>query len=489
MPGWYYDCQEDFRLPLPVEYELAYIDKTGRRVIEAPLRTGSSFAHGRAVVSIYSQRIHRDRWYCEITPHAQAPYRILNESGGYANEINYDYMAPFYDQMTIARSQNQSFLLDSDGNVMQTFAHANMLSVSEGLIRAKNSQYQDRDFYDLEGKLLFSADCDEACDFREGLARIKSYTSGVIGYINKSGVRAITCDYDSARDFHHGHAAAKSGGAWGLIDSSGAIVIPFKYDYVGDYDSETKLLPVRKGEYYGFVDLKNKLLIEHEYAGAKGFNEGLAAATLDGLKWGYINPSGKFVIKPTFQHAMPFAGDRALVYCDVEQLGHIAETSAAYPVIVLKEARRLREEGQYEAARKVAEEVIALSPDSEAAKRAEAFIRTELPLHPVPDEVVAWYLQAIEEANSQNLKVAETLYQKCIMTCPTFELPYGALAYVYFRNQNLDGIEQICRKVLEFNPNYLRAHERLILVYKVKGLSQKVEEATKRLDEINPYRE
>lgn len=112
---------------------------------------------------------------------------------------------------------------------------------------------------------------------------------------------------------------------WGFIDRKGNIIIDFQYeeDRNKGFDKILKLntdsldaLPkarfrnvgyffeglarIKIDSLYGFINLKNEIVIEPIFKVVHNFSEGLAGATLDGKTWGFINKEGKFEIEPQY---------------------------------------------------------------------------------------------------------------------------------------------------------------------------------------------
>ena len=93
------------------------------------------------------------------------------------------------------------------------------------------------------------------------------------------------------------------GGKAGYIDRSGRVVIEPKFDgdsnYRGVFRDGLMEVGVSSGEY---VDATGKTVIKDRLYRGWEFSEGLAAALAeDGGRWGYIDPTGKFVISPRFE--------------------------------------------------------------------------------------------------------------------------------------------------------------------------------------------
>ncbi len=125
--------------------------------------------------------------------------------------------------------------------------------------------------------------------------------------------------YELVGYFSEGKAAVRkigTFGAFGYIDSGGAILCEISYDDVGPFSEG--LAPVKKfdrsvrKDRYGYIDASGTLHVALQFADAGAFSEGLAAVRV-GRKYGYIDRNGKMIITPQFDVAFPFAGGLAKV--------------------------------------------------------------------------------------------------------------------------------------------------------------------------------
>ena len=54
---------------------------------------------------------------------------------------------------------------------------------------------------------------------------------------------------------------------------------------------------------WGFVDLKGKSVVPHQFSQVKGFSNGLAAVKSKKGLWGYVDKKGRWAIPAKFQDA------------------------------------------------------------------------------------------------------------------------------------------------------------------------------------------
>jgi hypothetical protein len=217
------------------------------------------------------------------------------------------------------------------------------------------------------GSLVIPPQFASASPFYEGLAAVQvgQDKGWKWGYIDKSGNFAIAPQFDSADAFSEGLAAVRIGdektGKWGFIDRTGNYAIRPQWDHVtpfsrdlaivrfgnavtgkeqlidkqGKYVSELRsgvVLPCGNGltlvginvswveggvnRRFGFLDKSGNYAIKPEFEDAFCFTEGMAAVRVgdaDTGKWGFIDDTGRFVIVPQWSSAYPFRDGVATV--------------------------------------------------------------------------------------------------------------------------------------------------------------------------------
>lgn len=78
---------------------------------------------------------------------------------------------------------------------------------------------------------------------------------------------------------------------------------------------------------YGFINLKNEVVIPAKFDGAQGFKNGLAAVKINDL-WGFINPKGEIVIQPKYGTVLDFDGPIAKV--SIAEIGFMQTGTYTY---------------------------------------------------------------------------------------------------------------------------------------------------------------
>lgn len=175
-------------------------------------------------------------------------------------------------------------------------------------------------------------DFDSSGEFSEGLIAVKD-EKYKWGFINESGKTVIDFKYENAQNFHNNYASINYSF---LIDKTGKQIIfkdyKIQYSYL-DYllvenskhllffvDKTGKELSPkysdigyfsdnlavymgknkRNRSVYGFLDEKLKVSIKAKFSDVFSFADGLAGVKYHG-KWGFIDKSGKFIIKPKYR--------------------------------------------------------------------------------------------------------------------------------------------------------------------------------------------
>jgi len=126
-------------------------------------------------------------------------------------------------------------------------------------------------------------------------------------------------------EFHNGLAPIIQNNMVGCIDTTGTIVAPCEWDYVGIY--QEGLICVFKGTYinldggyrmtdegkFGFIDGNGAIIIPCDYDMAFDYSNGLALVKKNG-KYGFIDKHGESVIACEYDYARPFSDECAVTF-------------------------------------------------------------------------------------------------------------------------------------------------------------------------------
>lgn len=198
-------------------------------------------------------------------------------------------------------------------------------SIAENNTQAQTPLYQiirngKFGFIDNKGKVVIAPTFDDVEDFSEGLALVTLDRKKF--FIDRSGRVAIeTKDFEPINGFTEGRArgnvTTRSPYTKGYIDKSGEVVIDDGKIWGACVFSEG-LACVVTGK-WGFIDTSGKFVIKPQFDEAGPFSEGLATVRLwdqskaSSHKTGFIDRSGKVVIKPVFDVAQRFSEGLAAV--------------------------------------------------------------------------------------------------------------------------------------------------------------------------------
>jgi hypothetical protein len=161
-------------------------------------------------------------------------------------------------------------------------------------------------------------------------------SKGKYGLIDRSGRLALPpkydfpCGYDSSYRLPSGEyflsrwtdelLPVRIDGKCGYIDKNGTQVIPPQFSMAGPFHDGRAQVQV--GEVWGMIDRTGRIIIEPRYSFVGPFQSGLARVALGGIriegglpraKWGFINMSGDEIVPPKYDYARSFVNGKALV--------------------------------------------------------------------------------------------------------------------------------------------------------------------------------
>ncbi|MBQ8969331.1 MAG: WG repeat-containing protein [Bacteroidaceae bacterium] len=156
--------------------------------------------------------------------------------------------------------------------------------------------------------------------------KIKVDEKGKAGYVNDAGTMIVACNYDAAYPFENGFGKVMKGEKFGLVDQSGNVVVPVKWDEI-NYDEVNHIYVVKTGKKYGLLGQQGQELLKAQYSYISPFNcygKALLASGgkstpdtnakknyLVGAKYGVLNADGSVAIPAKYKGLYEFTKEIA----------------------------------------------------------------------------------------------------------------------------------------------------------------------------------
>jgi hypothetical protein len=156
--------------------------------------------------------------------------------------------------------------------------------------------------------------------------RYRFYQPGAWGYKDRTGKIVIAPQFAEANEFNDGWACVYTcvngrDCKFSYIDTSGKVMLYLsQYDEAKDFSEG--LAAVKIGFAWGYIDKTGKVVIKLQYEQVSNFSDGLACVSFGG-GFGYIDHTGKMVIAPQFSLPGDFSGGLAHVRLNDEKWVYI----------------------------------------------------------------------------------------------------------------------------------------------------------------------
>jgi hypothetical protein len=139
-----------------------------------------------------------------------------------------------------------------------------------------------------------------------------AYHDGLYGYIDRSGRWVIEPRFLEASGWEDGAASVRLlNGDSAFIDTNGKYLMqPRRLQRLGDLSEGLAVFEPEGARYdnvdgfvknIGFIDVTGRVVIAPHFFAAYDFSEGVAAASVEFGRCGYIDKAGDFVIEPKFE--------------------------------------------------------------------------------------------------------------------------------------------------------------------------------------------
>ncbi len=294
--------------------QYGFINTQGEYVIEPQYALARSFSDGVACVNIGGQRNNGI-----INGVLGGKYQFINTK----NEVQFDgftSVSPmsFFNKVAVITNDDMTkSLLTSQGKIVaKDFSVID--NCKEGLLPAMNKKEKKLGYINKKGEWALALPYENFIGpFSEGLSAFTESKSKLNGYLNKKGLMAIPAKYKSAADFSNGLARVIEKENYFFIDKKGKQAFKQEFENAGDF--KNGLCPVQKKGQWGFIDKTGKLVIDYQAVkGVREYNDDRIAFKNDeGV--GYMDGTGKVVIKPQFDNGLSFKNGYAII----EQNGKI----------------------------------------------------------------------------------------------------------------------------------------------------------------------
>lgn len=211
------------------------------------------------------------------------------------NIQKYKELGSFHDGLACVNRNGKYGYINIKGEEVIPCSYTNADDFSNGVARVIDGKVK---YIDVNGSVVSSQSTPskrtENIVSSNGFA-IKEI-NGKFGFANANGKIVIPCKYDGAKPFRNGYAAVEQyeyiNGSpvmsvefdphWGVIDESGKVIIPFKYNFYYDAENDIPLfsegmaIVQDKTEQFGFFNKDGRKITPCKYTVAKPFSNGVA---------------------------------------------------------------------------------------------------------------------------------------------------------------------------------------------------------------------
>jgi len=319
--------------PNDENFKYGFMDKTGKIVIEPKYDYVTDFSEGLAGVKLYWKCGYIDKnnkfvielpkcdgvegfkgGLAKIFINGKQGY--INKQGKYIVKPEYISLGEYSEGLVDFQIGDKIGYIDEKGKIAikpyptWTKLQTDMwydIQFKDELAVAYDKASNSYGFIDKKGNYVIKPSFKWLCHFSENLA-LAMVANDKYGYIDKTGKFVIKPEipvsdsiYACYGTFSEGLAAKLVKNKWGYIDKTGKLIIEAKYDSIpGMYDFangfKNSVAIVMVNGKYGLINNEGKYILPPEYDQLNEFSDGLAFA-LNQTKSGYIDQSGRFIIK------------------------------------------------------------------------------------------------------------------------------------------------------------------------------------------------
>jgi len=231
-----------------VQDKWGYVDNMGVEKILCRYDSAGHFDRDLAIVGI------RDVKYCK--------FGVINKDGEVVIPCFYDGLE-FEEELVVARLNEKHGVIDRRGNVILPLRF-DSIKISEGLIVA--SYNKKIGVFDKSGNQTIQFEYHQKMmkhnmwisTYKEGL--LQAGKDNKFGFVDHDGKIIVPFIYDEVKDFNEQIAAVKANKRWGFINKNGICIIPFLYDDVKDFNEGLSCV-YNDGLGWGLIDTTGAMVI------------------------------------------------------------------------------------------------------------------------------------------------------------------------------------------------------------------------------------
>ena len=274
------DKPADALYPVKVEGHFAYMDRSGKVVLNGPYAGASRFSEGLAAVQFKKAE----------------KVGYIDTTGKMAIPLQFDLADPFSEGLAAVMQDHQWGYVDKTGKLVIPFTFGAAQPFVNGRAAVGTGPTAQYGYINTKGEFPLQARYEMAMPYREGLAAVRSFAER-FKFIDLDGKAVIPPQFLAGGEFAEGLAPVQAqtpeGVRWGFVDKQGKMVIPAQYTNASPFAEGLAPVQMLSGK-WGFVDAKNTMVLSPQWDQAASFSYGLSQVWA-GDKFGYITPDGKYV--------------------------------------------------------------------------------------------------------------------------------------------------------------------------------------------------
>ncbi len=187
---------------------------------------------------------------------------VIDESGNEILPCKYQLTYVFEEVALFEVFQNNmAGLFDPQGNQIVPFKYTMIYIFSQGMATVQlNGKFG---YINTKGEEVIPPIYADAYAFEDvGLAKVIRF--GKCGFVDTQGNEVVPLEYQELYAFANGFAVAAREGKYGYVNTKGEEAIPCQYDFAYAFE-DCGLAPVLQGDMFGLINTSGSLVVPFEY--------------------------------------------------------------------------------------------------------------------------------------------------------------------------------------------------------------------------------